>query len=101
MPDPTARCRYPCPRATRGEHDIAFAAGDAQVEEGVLGLGFDLGRKHAGGGPPGLAARGDALDQQHPAPGHRQFAGTSGADRAAAYDDNIRVCRHLESDETI
>ena len=84
-----------------GEQDVPLASRDAQVEEGGLGLGLDLGCEHAGRRVPGLAARGAALDQEHAPPGRRQLASARGPDRAAAYDDNIRICRHLESDETI
>ena len=79
---------------------VAWATGQAELEQRVVVAGLDLRGQHTRRGMPSLAHLTARVEHQRPPAGQGQLPSAGGPYRAAAHDDNIVARSHLYSYET-
>src|SRR5438045_2008235 len=77
------------------EGGIELAAGEAQLQQRIVGVGLDLRCQHAGGGAPALAHVTVRVEHQDAAASQRELPRRGRTYRSATHDDNIVVRSHL------
>ena len=71
-------------------------AGQTEAEQGVAGVGLDLGRQHSTRSLPGLPNATAPFQNHHLAAGRAELPGARGPDGAAADYDYVVARRHLD-----
>jgi hypothetical protein len=79
---------------SRHQAVIVVSRRNAECQEGIAPIGFDLRRQHPGGGPPCLASVVTRLDQGHAATAPPDLPGAGRTDCPAAHDYDVKGCWH-------